>query len=246
MWQGLVGLVLLLATVGNDIAMTADARHRSLSSGFVRDGRLAYGKRLPAVGPNFISYSPLWSLVGRTHVHGAVRDVLLESWSQMHRLRPEVRFVFAETGWRSGGNFWPHRTHQNGKSVDLHVPVRDARGQSVSMPTHVWNSWGYDIEFDRWGVARDEGLRIDFDALAEWLLAIHEAARRHGMRIRRVIFAPELRPQLFAAGAAGRRVARIVPFKPGKAWVRHDEHVHIDFAALPRVVRRVRPRGVLR
>ena len=165
MLQGFMALVLLLATVGNDVIMVADARHRSVSSGLVRDGRLTYGKRLPVVGPNFISYSPMLSLLGRTHVHGAVRDSLLESWALMQRRAPDVRFVFAETGWRDGGDFWPHRTHQNGKSVDLHVPVRDVLGKSVSMPTHAWNSWGYDIDFDRWGVAHHEGLRIDFAAL---------------------------------------------------------------------------------
>ncbi|MDP0919020.1 hypothetical protein Q6272_28610, partial [Klebsiella pneumoniae] len=90
----------------------------------------------------------------------------------------------------------PHRSHQNGLSVDFFVPVRDADGRSVALPTGVGNQWGYDIDFDadaRWGA-----YRIDFDALAEHLLELHRAATARGLGIAQVIFDTAYLPRLFA------------------------------------------------
>ena len=56
-----------------------------------------------------------------------------------------------------------------------------------------------------------------------------EAACEQGIQVRRVIFAPDLRGELFAA-EQGDEVRRRLTFIPGGAWVRHDEHYHVDFS----------------
>ena len=50
-------------------------------------------------------------------------------------------------GWPKGGAFWPHRSHENGLSVDVFVPVRDAAGQAREVPTWPWNRFGYGLDF---------------------------------------------------------------------------------------------------
>lgn len=108
----------------------------------------------------------------------------------------------------------------------LLVPVRDDRGRSVSLSTHALNKWGYDVEFDAAG--RYDDLTIDFEAMAAHLVALFESARAHGVGIRRVIFDPALQPRLRAADAWSRLEGR-VELSTRPAWVRHDEHYHVDF-----------------
>jgi penicillin-insensitive murein endopeptidase len=136
-------------------------------------------------------------------------------------------FVYGETGWKSGGRIRPHRTHQNGLSVDFMVPVLDKAGRSVPLPTSALNRFGYDIEFDTAG--RYEGLEVDFPAIAEHLYQLHAAARAHGSGIALVIFDRAYLPRLFAT-PRGPYLQQNLNFMKRQPWVRHDEHYHVDFA----------------
>ncbi len=136
-------------------------------------GRIEDAVKLPLEGTNFRAYSPLAAGLGRTHVHEQVAAVLVRSFATLQREQPNLQFVYGETGKKHGGPMPPHRTHQNGLSVDLFVPVRDAAGRSVPLPTPVTLRFGYDIEFDAQG--RWQDYRIDFDAFALWLRALRAA-----------------------------------------------------------------------
>ena len=192
----------------------------------VTDIALERGRRLPATGENFRAYSVTAHRLGRTFVHSAVRDAMREAYATLARERPELRFIYAETGWPWGGRFAPHRTHRNGTSVDFLVPVRDTGGRVTELPTTVSNQFGYKIEFDAKG--RFSSLTLDFEAVALHLLALDEAARIAGIGIRVVVFDLEYHPLLFAT-AAGKRLRERVRFNKSQPWVRHDEHYHVDF-----------------
>jgi len=134
--------------------------------------------------------------------------------------------VYGETGWLSGGRFRPHRTHQNGLSVDFFVPVRNKAGESVPLPTRATERFGYDLEFDAQGKLGE--LTIDFEALAEHLYQLQVSAAAKGAGIALVILDPPYLPLLFAT-RRGVYLREKVPFMKGRAWVRHDEHYHVDF-----------------
>lgn len=163
--------------------------------------------------------------MGRTHVHSRVARVLVDSFEALQRERPGTVYVIGETGWPQGGRFRPHRTHQNGLSVDLMVPVRDVAGRSVPLPTPASQRFGYDLEFD--AQARLAELQIDFEALAALLVTMQRVAKIQGVGIRLLIFDTNYLPQLFAA--PGGDALRSLPFMKGRPWVRHDDHLHIDF-----------------
>src|SRR5262245_56167063 len=101
--------------------------------GTVSNGRIEGSVKLPLSGANFSAYSTLAATAGRTHVHSRVAAILEASYKALAVARPETRYVYGETGWPSGGRFRPHRTHQNGLSVDFFVPVKDGKGQSVPL-----------------------------------------------------------------------------------------------------------------
>src|SRR5690554_1656972 len=154
--------------------------------------------------------------------------MMLDAYATLADERPATRFTFGETAWCAGGGpLRPHRTHQNGLAVDFMVPVLDADGHPAHFPAWPWTKFGYAVEFDARG--QSDNFQIDFDAIAAHLLALDAATRTHGLKIERVILAPELRAMLFNA-ERGQEVRKRITFMKGKAWVRHDEHYHVDFA----------------
>ena len=184
------------------------------------------GWKLPSSGPNFGTYSHVGRLLGRTYVHSTVHAVIIEAYAEARRTTPETVFVYGETGKESGGVFDPHKTHRNGLSVDFMVPVLNKDEDSVAIPTSILNKWGYDLEFDDNGKLDD--LRIDFDALAEHIFQLHQAAKKNGVDLWRVIFAPELQPQL-KGSTRWPYLEKHIEFSTKRSWVRHDEHYHVDF-----------------
>ena len=203
--------------------MTAE----STCFGTVGKGRLADGVALPSGGSNFSSYSTSAELLGRTYVHSKVSDVVVAAYKALEIAAPGKTFIYGESGWKSGGRIRPHRTHQNGLSVDFMVPVLDKAGRSVPLSTSPLNKFGYGIEFDASG--RYDDLTIDFAAVAEHLYQLDVAARKQGIGIALVIFERGYLPRLYAT-ARGPYLKQNLKFMKGKPWVRHDEHYHVDFA----------------
>lgn len=194
--------------------------------GSISNGRLEEGRQLPARGANYEAYSQLGVKLGRTWLHADVSGAVTQAYAALERAAPGKRFVYGETGFAMGGRIRPHRTHQRGTSVDFMVPVVGAAGKSVPLPSSPTNRYGYATEFDSNGKAG--GLRIDFDAMAEHLYQLSLAAQHNGSGIERVIFDPALMPRLFQT-ARGKELERALPFMKTQAWVRHDEHYHVDF-----------------
>lgn len=203
-----------------------DGGGTSVCRGGVANGRLQNGRRLPLSGTNYHSYSWLLFHAGRTFVHSAVRDAMRDAYAHLERAHPDLRFIYGETGWPWGGNFAPHKTHRNGTSVDFFVPVRDLEGHITDLSISPLNGFGYLINFDR--KARSGARRIDFDAMALHLLALDDAAKARKIGISRVIFDVDLQPLLFAS-EHGADVRRRLHFNSSQAWVRHDQHYHVDF-----------------
>lgn len=198
----------------------------SVCYGTTSNGRLEGGVKLPSKGANFVSYSNSAELMGRTYVHAKVRDIILASYKWLEKEAPGKVYKYAETGFKEGGQFKPHKTHRNGLSVDFMVPVVNREGNSVHLPTHYFNKLGYSIEFDKAG--KYDEYKIDYEALAAHIVSLHKAALAQGFGLWRVIFDPELQPYLMNT-KYGEYLKKNIQFSTKRSWVRHDEHYHVDF-----------------
>ena len=223
-WVGGVALVGMLTAIAWSSGTSSD--RPSTCFGTSSRGGLRDAWKLPRSGANFRAYSDLGWLLGRTFVHSAVHQVVLDAYGRLAAAHPEYQFVYGETGHASGGSLEPHRTHQNGLSVDFMVPVRDGSGASVELPTSVFRKFGYGLEFDDAGTLGE--LRIDFEAMALHLAELKRSAKARRLPIARVIFDPKLRAHLARTRAWAQ--IRDLPFMTKPAWIRHDEHYHVDFA----------------
>ncbi len=194
--------------------------------GTTSNGRLENGVKLPSKGKNYVGYSLIAETAGRTYVHSKVSEVVVDAYEYLETDQPSKVYKYAETGFKSGGQFKPHKTHRNGLSVDFMTPVVDIKGNSVHLPTHPFNKFGYSIEFNNEG--RYDNYIIDYDALAAHIVALHKSAKSNGVGIWRVIFDPKLQPKLLATKYAD-YIKSNVSLSKMRSWVRHDEHYHVDF-----------------
>ena len=215
----------LLITCTLDFPLSALAE-TSTCYGTTADGRLENGVKLPSKGNNFVGYSAVARIAGRTYVHSEVKTILLAAYKDLESEQPEKVYKYAETGFKNGGEFKPHKTHRNGLSVDFMTPVVNKAGKSVHLPSNVLNKFGYKIEFDENDSVN--GLRIDYEALAAHIVALHKQAKKHGYDLWRVIFDPNLQPNLYKTQYAG-YLEENIQFSKKPSWVRHDEHYHVDF-----------------
>jgi penicillin-insensitive murein endopeptidase len=217
------GVVIVLVTI---VAVSRGSNEgSSICVGTTARGALRNGWQLPRSGANFRAYSDAGWVAGRTYVHSAVHAVMLDAYQRLATSSPEQRFIYGETGFAEGGPFKPHRTHQNGLSVDFMVPVRDSSGAVREISTSATDKFGYDLEFDDDGKLGE--LRVDFEAIAAHLAELKLAAKSRGLRISKVIFEPALRAKL--ARTKAWPSIKDLPFTTKPVWIRHDEHYHVDF-----------------
>lgn len=222
----LIILLFLINYIGNDFLILFESGEPSQSYGTVSDGKLINGMRLPSSGKNFITYSRLGSLIGRNGVNDRVRDVIIESYAMVYAHYPEYKYVIGESSWLSGGSMKPHRTHQNGTSVDFMVPVRNYDNEIDILPTNVFNKFGYNEEFNSTG--KNKNYYIDFESMATHLYSLNESAKKHNVEIDLVIFDPTLQKLLFKT-KYGSKIKNQLRFNSNPVWVRHDEHYHVNF-----------------
>lgn len=214
-------LFLLIALIS--LSSTAS---ESVCYGTTSNGKLVGGVELPLEGENYVSYSSVARMAGRTYVHSTVKKIIVNAYKNLESEQPTKLYKYAETGYEGGGQFKPHKTHRNGLSVDFMTPVTNSKGKSVHLPTHPFNKFGYDIEFDKNDIFDD--LKIDYIALGAHIVALHKESKKMGYGLWRVLFDPKLQHKLFAT-EYGSYLKSNITFSKKRSWVRHDDHYHVDF-----------------
>jgi len=221
-------IYLILVFLLNATFTLAADKPESICYGTTEKGRVENAWQFPNSGKNFTAYSSVGAAVGRNYVHSKVYETVLDAYKNLQLKAPDKVFVYGETGWKNGGRFWPHKTHQNGLSADFFIPVLDENGKSVPLPTSALNKFGYSIEFDSKGKYKEYS--VDFETMAAHLVELRNAADKNGIKIWRVIFDNDFQKLLFQT-SKGKNLQLLMTFSTKKPWVRHDEHYHIDFIA---------------
>lgn len=217
-------LLTVLACLASSVLTGALAQ--STCYGQVNKGRVEHSVSLPREGANFVRMAQGPISAGRVFVHSLVHNILIDAFASLSTEMPGIRWVYGETGLAEGGPMPPHKTHQNGLSVDLFVPVLDRAGNSVQFPNRADNGYGYQVDFDASG--QNSSHSIDFAGLGELLYQLQVAAQKRGSGLSLVVFQKELRSRLFET-KRGEWLKANIPFPNWDDAVRHDDHVHVDF-----------------
>jgi penicillin-insensitive murein endopeptidase len=143
---------------------------------------------------------------------------------------PGARLSVGELSARDGGDLHGHRSHENGRDVDLGFFVVDATGRSVELPAFAKIDWGGRIEVD--------GRRYHFDAARNWLLV--KALLESDVAIVQHVFTHErvrvfLLDEAVRQGASPellRRASRVL-HQPHGHVTAHLNHMHVRIYCTP-------------
>ena len=231
-WLGwsLVPLFLLIACAPKFFHQN---QGESLSHGTPGGGRLENPYLMEYRLPN-ASYFSLSSyyLLGNGYLNSRVYRTLKQAYAECEKTCPGIRFKYMECCDKDGGKQLIHRTHQNGLSVDFMVPKKKGNKQ-VRFYDHL-GIWHYFLEFSSDGkLSFNSKVEIDFETMAKHILALDKAARKNGLRIKKVLLQIDLKDDFYQS-PSGKKVrergiyfARYLTPKVDKF---HDDHYHIDFS----------------
>ena len=232
-------LVLISLLVAIIIPSLAQIFHKnsgkSKSVGTVSNGKLVNAYKVPYKGQNFKYFSAFdYFILGRCYVHSDVYEILIESYSAMYTEYPNYTFKIMECSKKKGGRLFPHKTHQNGTSIDFMTPLKK-NGKTVKLYDKT-GMWRYLMKFDAEGKARiNNKVEIDFDKTAKHILILENIARSKGYRIKKVILETNLKDELFNSNHGAQLKNSNIYFVQNLSKSineLHDDHYHIDFAHL--------------
>lgn len=207
----------------------------SVSLGTEGKGKLVNGYKLPYQGKNFRYFSLLdYYILGRCYVHSDIYDIVIESYAKLEESDDGYTFRIMECSRKRGGRSFPHRTHQNGVSIDFMTPLKK-NGESIKRFDH-FGIFRYAMQFDEDGKkGSNSKIEIDFEKMARHILTLNEAAGRKGYRIGKVILETNLKDEIYRCSYGDELKKSGIYFVnhlPERINKLHDDHYHINFAKL--------------
>lgn len=203
----------------------------SKSIGIISNGKLENGKLMLFKGSNFQYFDTLSYLSGRAFTSDKVKKTILDTYQELSTLLPNRQFFIMECSNKNGGEIFPHRTHQNGLSVDFMMPLtkdkKDYYGLDTIGKDHYW------LEFDNEGnFSNDKSISIDFDIMARHIILLEKHAQKNGIKIAKLIIKTEFKNKL-STTTYGQLLLKsgiyIVNSLTPLINDLHDDHYHIDF-----------------
>ncbi len=203
----------------------------SQSLGSVSNGSLKNGKLVPFHGENYSYFDTTSYLSGRAFLNSKVLNTILDGYKKLESKLPNRKFKIMECAHKNGGKLWPHRTHQNGLSVDFMVPklknTKPYYGLDALGVNHYWLTFNNQGQYNK-----DTSITIDFESIAKHILILKKQAKKHNLKIQKVIIKVEFKGELFK-GEDGRKLKEsgiyIVKSLNPLINALHDDHYHIDF-----------------
>jgi len=206
----------------------------SISLGTVGKGSLINGKLIPFNGKNFQYFDTNSYLSGPAYVNNKVLKTILHSYRALDSVDIHRKFYIMECSPKNGGNLFPHKTHQNGLSVDFIMPLIKNNKPYYGLDT-IGTTY-YFITFNQNGrYNKDTTVSIDFNLVAQQILTLEKSANIYGLRIAKVIINTFFKEELFAT-TFGKELKNsgiyIVKNLDNYTNNFHDDHFHIDFEAI--------------
>lgn len=203
----------------------------SVCTGTEAGGTLSHAKLLPFSGSNYRYFDSSSYISGHAFMSDKMMHTLEASFAEMELTAPGRKFSYMESGVEFGGPIPGHRTHQNGRSVDLMVPLL-----KDSLPYYALDTiggWHYRLDFNEHGkYTADTTVSIDFNLIGLWVLALDKHARKNGLHVKKVILMLELKDNFYAS-TNGKKVKNkgiyLAMNLPPATNKQHDDHFHVDF-----------------
>ncbi len=199
--------------------------------GTVSNGQLKHGKLFPFNGENYQYFDTNSYIHDRAYLHDKVLKSVLETYVYFETKAPGRQFTIMECSGKSGGQLYPHRTHQNGLSIDFMMPL-----VKNGEPFYEYDNTGqshYLLDFDNTGrLTQDTTVSIDFELAAQHILALDSIGKSNNISILKVIINTDLKDELYSSTIGNKlKTSDIYVVQSLTPLINslHDDHYHIDF-----------------
>jgi penicillin-insensitive murein endopeptidase len=204
-----------------------DTRPSRESMGGPANGALLRATRVPERAPGF-SVFRTEAEGGQLHTTRRLRDAVVESAARVARLAPGgAELVVGDFSAPFGGRIERHRSHRNGRDVDLlFFAIDRGTGRPARAP-------GF-VRYDREGNPRERDATVRMDFERNWLL-VESLVREDRFGVIYVFVAEWLKQALLRWARARERDPRLIEraervmHQPGDA-APHDDHFHVRVA----------------
>jgi len=207
----------------------------SVSVGSFNHGALRRGARLPPTGEGYV-IPDLWQKRGANFATDELVDAVQHIARRVHREYPGSILGVGDMSLKGGGDSVLHRSHENGRDLDLIYYAVDARGRPVapvdSMPRYpYWDGRARPPGPQEHGVVFGPFSTRFFDVRRNWALvrALLEAPE---IEIQYLFINARLRDRLLAHAAEQGEDpsllerAEAILHQPGDS-APHDDHLHV-------------------
>lgn len=207
----------------------------SVSVGAFNRGALRHGARLPAEGDGYV-VPPLWQRRGASYATDELVAAIEHVAARVRREYPGAILGVGDMSLRGGGLSVLHRSHENGRDLDLIYYAVDERGRPVapadSMPRYPF----FDLRArppapQEHGVAFGPFSPRFFDVARNWAL-VRALLEEPGIEIQYLFIHARLRERLLAYAASEGEDpsllerAEAILHQPGDS-APHDDHLHV-------------------
>lgn len=216
------------------ISCSVQKNGASKSVGKVNNGSLINGDRFDYYGQNYSYFSSgSYHILRRAYVHEKVKTITVNSYKKLSKSHPKQKWGIMECSRPHGGKMKPHRTHQNGTSIDFMTPLKWTNSNKQYRGRAHLGIWHYLLSFDQNGYMNKwKRVQIDFNMLAIHILELNKEAKKQGWKIKKVIFKINLKDNLFAT-VKGKELKKsgiyFAKYLTPMVDNVHDDHYHIDF-----------------
>ena len=202
-----------------EVAPEPEPTPSSRSIGVPDRGRLQDGVQLPETGSLFIRDSRREAMFGTEELVGLIGRAA----NRVGEAHPGPKLIVGDISRARGGRLHPHRSHRNGRDVDLGFYLVDDEGSAIQAPRFV--------NLRRDGCGRIGEQRYCFDAARNWAL-VAAAVTDPVARVQYVLVAPDIRRRLLAEGerigAPAELQERVsIVTEPHSGSRAHRSHFHV-------------------
>jgi penicillin-insensitive murein endopeptidase len=207
---------------------------KSASIGKVNNGSLKNGVKFPYKGKNYSYFSSTsYYILNRSYVHNKVKSVTLNAYKNLNKRFPKQKWGIMECSRKHGGKMKPHRTHQNGTSIDFMTPMKWLNSKNQYRWKAHLGVWHYLLTFDKDGyLNKRKKVQIDFNMIALHILELNKEAKKQGLTIKKVILKINLKDNLFKCENGEKLKLSGIYFAKYLTPIvdnMHDDHYHVDF-----------------
>ena len=186
---------------------------------------------LPLNGNNIFAQNIIIWLTGRCYVQRRLVRALEEAGGILNRRIPEARIAYLDASGRKGGFLKGHRSHKQGRDVDLCFFGRERDARLFPESPRIF-SVGYLFNYDEEG--RSGSLTFDTESNLFMIVALLE---QKSVPVEKIFVEPYIKKWLLAEAEKGElphvtlaRLTQVMRYAGDQA-AKHDDHMHVRFAS---------------